>query len=353
MTGSPIKNNLDELFGALNSIAPDKFPDLKKFKAEYGKDTAASRRALQRAIAPYVYAAGTKPRDKSGRTLVMNEHQPRIQVSGHVAKERQKILDHTETISDYLKAKTREIKGQGREPTTEDFNDAWNNPQVVAAIDSLASKDTWHQLTDEQKQQAIGGQVRAVGALKNNALFRLFHRTPYENNPKAQWTVSHAKDMKKAGKAGIVFSSSSQAASMLKDAMGKQGLKVGIIDGSLSASQKSDERSKFQNGEYDVLVCTDAAQTGLNLTKGKYLVHYDCPLTQKAYEQRSARIHRLKQDQDTDVFVPQLDLPEERIAWARVQRKAAIGAPLQSKAELVDDSGLAREIEQMRGLQAA
>jgi hypothetical protein len=75
---------------------------------------------------------------------------------------------------------------------------------------------------------------------------------------------------------------------------------------------------------------------------------YDVPETQKAYEQRSARIHRLKQDVDTVIHTPMLDLPEERIAWARVQRKAKTGNPLQSKAELVDDSGLASRIAQMR-----
>jgi hypothetical protein len=349
-TGSPMKNNIDEVYHALHMVAPSKFNDKAKFKAEYGANTDVSRRALQRAIAPYMYAAGTKPKDKSGRTLKMNEKQPKIPVNDHISKGRAAILEDTKTVGAYLSARTKDLKAQGVTPTTEHYNEAWNDPAVRAAVGRLASGDTWGKMTEDQQKAAIGGQIRAVGAMKMSAMNRLFHRAPFEDNPKAQWTVDKAVEMVKAGKAGAVFSKSSQAAAMLRDEMAKKGIRVGLIDGSLSSVQKDEVRSKFQSDkpEYDMLILTDAGQTGINLTRGKELIHYDCPETQKAYEQRSARIHRLKQTEDTVIHVPQLDLPEERIAWARVRRKAKTGNPLQSKAELVDDSGLSSRIAQMR-----
>jgi hypothetical protein len=361
-TGSPIKNDLSEMYAFLHSVAPDKFTDQNKFLKEYGANTQASRRALQRVIAPYSFAASTKPttetKDASGnkfkRTLRMNEFQPKVQMSEHQAGERQRILDDSSTISAYLQKRSTEVRSEGRLATTEDFAGAWDEPGVRDAINRMGSADTWGQMTEEQQKQAIGGQVRAVGALKQTAISRLFHRTEYENNPKAQYVVQMAKEqVQKSGKAGVVFSASSQAAAMLRDAMAKEGLRVGLIDGSLNAEQKGAERLKFspaQGGtpEYDILICTDCCQTGLNLTRGKFLVHYDVPLTKKAYEQRSARIHRLKQDQDTSIHTPMLDAPEERIAWARMERKGDVSSPLQSKAELIDDTGLAAEIERLR-----
>jgi hypothetical protein len=347
-TGSPMKNNIDEVYHALHMVAPSKFNDKAKFKAEYGANTDVSRRALQRAIAPYMYAAGTKPKDKSGRTLKMNEKQPKIPVNDHISKGRAAILEDTKTVGAYLSARTKDLKAQGITPTTEHYNEAWNDPAVRAAVGRLASGDTWGKMTEDQQKAAIGGQIRAVGAMKMSAMYRLFHRAPFEDNPKAQWTVDKAVEMVKAGKPGAVFSKSSQAAKMLRDEMVKKGLRVGVIDGSLSSVQKDAVRSDFVGGKYDFLVLTDAAQTGVNLVGAKELVMYDVPETQKAYEQRSARIHRLKQDVDTVIHTPMLDLPEERIAWARVQRKAKTGNPLQSKAELVDDSGLASRIAQMR-----
>jgi len=349
-TGSPIKNSLDEMYSFLHSVAPEKFNDLKSFKQQYGGDSVTSRRALQRAIAPYSYAAGTRPKDGNGRVLQMNEHQPKIAPSKEIAGERQRILDDTKTIGAYLRSRSEELKESGNaEIQSSDFNDAFNHPEVKEAIERLASPETWGKLTDEQKKEAIGGQVRAVGALKQLAFFRLFQNAPFKDNPKAQWTVDLAKKMQKEGKPGVVFSQSTKAAGMLQEAMKKQGLRVGYIDGSMNSQQKQAEQLKFQgDNAYDVLVVTDSCATGVNLTAGKYLVHFDCPQTAKNYEQRSARIHRLKQTQDTDVYVPQLDLPEERINWARVQRKGAIAQPLQSKAELLDDSGLAAEIERQR-----
>jgi hypothetical protein len=349
-TGSPMKNNIDEVYHALHMVAPSKFNDKAKFKAEYGANTDVSRRALQRAIAPYMYAAGTKPKDKSGRTLKMNEKQPKIPVNDHISKGRAAILEDTKTVGAYLSARTKDLKAQGITPTTEHYNEAWNDPAVRAAVGRLASGDTWGKMTEDQQKAAIGGQIRAVGAMKMSAMYRLFHLTPFEQNEKAQWTVNQAKENLKKGKPGIIFTKSSRAAKMLMDEMAKQGIKVGLIDGSLSSTQKDEVRGKFQsaNPEYNYLVLTDAAQTGLNLTAAKSVLHYDCPDTNKAKEQRDARSLRLKQTEDVEVYVPGYDVPEERISLARVQRKAKTGNPLQSKAELVDDSGLASRIAQMR-----
>ncbi|MGL5060515.1 MAG: helicase-related protein [Microcoleus sp.] len=344
-TGDPLKNDLSEVYNFLHSVAPDKFNDQAKFLAEY----SGNRRALQRAVAPYSYAFSTKPQSKDGRVLRMNEEQPKIAANEYIGKGRQQILDDIKVLSDWQsqhREKLKEAKGETYQPTTEDFNAAWESPEVRAAIDRLGSDDTWGSFDDTQKQAAIGGQIRALGGLKRTAMWRLYHRAPFEQNPKAQWTVDHAvEQVKKTGEAGVVFSSSSQAAEMLVEQMQKRGLKVGYIHGGLSADQKTSERVKFQDkGEYDVLVCTDAAQTGLNLTRGKWLTHYDVPLTDKAYGQRSARIHRLKQDQDTRVFVPMIDSPEEKIAYARMKRKATIGNPVKAKAEMLDDSGLAARL---------
>lgn len=340
-TGDPLKNDLSEAFNFLHSVAPDKFNDQAKFLAEY----SGNRRALQRAMAPYSYAASTKPQ-VGKNVLRMREEQPKIPANEHVSQGRQKILDDIKILSDWQtqhRATLKETHGEKYQPTTQDFNAAWDVPEVRAAIDRLGSEDTWGAMDETQKQAAIGGQIRALGGLKRTAMSRLFHRAPYEQNPKAQWTVEHAvEQVQKHGEAGVVFSSSSQAAEMLVQQMQRKGLKVGYIHGGLSAEGKTAERVKFQDkGEYDVLVCTDAAQTGLNLTRGKWLTHYDVPLTDKAYGQRSARIHRLKQDQDTRIYTPMLDTPEEKIAYARMKRKASIGNPLKAKAEMLDDSGLA------------
>jgi Helicase conserved C-terminal domain/Type III restriction enzyme, res subunit len=343
-TGTPLKNDPSEVYSFLHRVDPEKFNDRAAFLREYGSEGA--RRSLQRVIAPYVYSSSTKPRAKDGRTLQMKEEQPKVAISEYQSKERQRILNDYRVVADYYAAKRRE---HGADISREHLADAWDNVPVREAIDRLSSEDTYKNLPEDQKKEQIAGQVMGGAGIKEKALNRLYHRSPYEHNPKMQQTVKIAKEMVGQGKAGVVFSASSQAAAQLKEQMAKQGIRVGLIDGSMSAEQKTAERLKFspaegQKAEYDVLVCTDACQTGLNLQRGKFLVHFDIPQTQKAYDQRSARIHRFRQTEDTTVITPQLDVPEEAIAWARMGRKGRSGAVFQAKAELLDDTGLAGEI---------
>jgi hypothetical protein len=49
-----------------------------------------------------------------------------------------------------------------------------------------------------------------------------------------------------------------------------------------------------------------------------------------------------------EILTPVLDSPEERIAWARKERKGQEGSVFQQRSELLDDSGLAGEIEKLR-----
>ncbi len=358
-TGDMIKNSLSECYSFLHSMAPDKFNDMNKFMAEYAGNTAASKRALQRAIAPYSFAASTKPQDGDGRTLKMNEYQPVVKANEKIAAARQEILDKMKVISEWQtghREKLKEQHGANYQPTTEDFNVAWDNPEVRAAIDHLGSNETWHKLDDKGKQDAIGGQVRAMGGLKKQALFRLYHLTPYEDNPKMQWTVDHAiKKFKEEGKPGIVFSGSSVAAEMMVKEFEKKGMRVAYIHGGLDGKGKDIQRLKFQSDkpEADILICTNAARTGVNLTRGKVLYHYDVPDTQEKYAQRSARIYRLKQSVDTEIYTPMLDAPEEKMSWARMERKGEMAKPIKARAERIDDTGVSRKIREARAAKAA
>ena len=88
----------------------------------------------------------------------MREYQPKIAASEHIAKERQRILDDVQILSDWQSKRREELKAEKGEdylPSTEDFNTAWDDPTVRAAIDRLGSEDTWHSMTDQEKQKVI------------------------------------------------------------------------------------------------------------------------------------------------------------------------------------------------------
>lgn len=370
-TGTAMKNDASEIGDFLQKVGAPEAADMGAFMARYGKNTGANRRALQRIMAKYSYAIAVKPTTKDGQELGMRHEKPRIPLSDHQKNGRQTLLGHYETVRQWKQknlqaAMAAKVERGDRSPLNgADLAHAWDDPAVREAIAALAPDD-YANMGEDAKREAIGGQILGASAMKFTALNRLYHRAPYEHNAKAQHTVKMAQDMVKAGKPGVIFSASSEAAAMLRDEMAKQGIRVGLIDGSMSAEQKSKERLRFSPGagvdpEVDILIATDAAQTGLNLQRGKFLAHFDVPLTQKAWDQRSARIYRRGQTEDVEVHTLMADAPEDEIALARMERKGTESEIFQGHdatrghSEVLDDSGLAGAIAQHRAalLQAA
>jgi hypothetical protein len=364
-TGTPNKNDVSEIGDFLQKIGAPEAEDMGAFMARYGKNTEANQRALQRIMGKYSYAIAVKPQTADGQELQMKHEKPRIPLTDYQKTQRQDLLNHYETIRQW---KARELpkvmaakaqKGDQSPLNGADLAHAFEDEGVRSAIAALAPDD-YHGMSDEDKAAAIGGQVIGASAMKYTALNRLYHNAPYEHNAKAQHAVKTAVDMVQQGKPTVIFAASSQAATMLREQLAKEGQRVGYIDGTMSSEQKSKERLRFSPGkgvepETDILVVTDSCQTGLNLQRGKALLHFDVPITQKAFDQRSARIYRRGQTEDVEVQTLMADAPEDEIALARMDKKGRESRIFQGHdetlghSEVIDDSGLAGRISQMRG----
>lgn len=351
-TGTPQKNDLSEIYSFLRRVDPERAGSREQFLKQYGQNVPGSERALQRLLAPYTHVVDLPPVDKStGRKIEANSSQPVIPLSEQQAQQRQEIKSAYEVVRGFY---SEVVKGMGgRPPTPEDFAHAYEDPAVRAAVEKLGSPLTYGKKDEGGKKAAIGGMVMGAAGLRDTALFRAYHLAPYENNPKAQWTVEEAVKRHKDGIPGVVFAARTEAARDIVSQLQKRGVRVGFIHGGLNPEQKEQEKLRFnpakgQPREVDVLVCTDAAQTGMNAQAGKWMIQYDIPYTAKAWEQRAKRIYRRGQDQDVEILTPMLDSPEERIAWARKERKGSQGSAFQMRSELLDDTGLAGEIERHR-----
>lgn len=78
---------------------------------------------------------------------------------------------------------------------------------------------------------------------------------------------------------------------LIKPELEKLGKKVGVIDGSVSQSKKFATADKFQNGEYDILLCNIiAAGTGFTLDRADTIVFLDKDFNPANNEQAQDRI---------------------------------------------------------------
>jgi superfamily II DNA/RNA helicase len=79
----------------------------------------------------------------------------------------------------------------------------------------------------------------------------------------------------------------------------RAGFTVATYHSGLSAERRWEEKQAFKRGEYQFLLCSDAARRGENLGRGSVLLHYEPPLDFDTYDQRNDRIHRLGSPHDS------------------------------------------------------
>jgi ATP-dependent RNA helicase RhlE len=90
----------------------------------------------------------------------------------------------------------------------------------------------------------------------------------------------------------LVFMRTKHRADRLARYLGQQGIKVERIHGNRSQAQRTDALSGFKSGKYRVLVATDIAARGIDVTALGHVVNFDVPAASEDYIHRIGRTAR-------------------------------------------------------------
>src|SRR5439155_7413468 len=90
----------------------------------------------------------------------------------------------------------------------------------------------------------------------------------------------------------LVFTRTKHRADRLARHLGGGGVKVERIHGNRSQSQRTEALSGFKSGKYRVLVATDIAARGIDVTALGHVVNFDVPLVPDDYIHRVGRTAR-------------------------------------------------------------
>ena len=115
----------------------------------------------------------------------------------------------------------------------------------------------------------------------------------------------------------VIFTQYRNTADMICNNLNKLYGKDGIIiDGTLSAKERTTISNRFQNGEYPFIVLTlKAGNCGLTLTNSCNLIHYDRWWNPAVENQATDRVYRIGQRNDVNIYkLVCKDTVEERIA---------------------------------------
>lgn len=318
-SGDPVKNDASEIFDLLSKMDRMRYSDRAAFMRRYGADTLASKDALRREMARYIYPSKIDPDVES------NRQESRIQLS----KGQRGSLDEL----DKHFSSARVARMQGKVDTA-----------AMKAISPTSFDDV-----PEDKHEAVARNLQDnLGILRSSAVQRVISTHP--DNPIIEDVARHAIERK--GKPGVVFAHSLEAVDMLTKRLQADGHRVVTMTGADSAKEKERKRLAFnpESGDAtaDILVASDAGATGMNIQRGQWLYQYDTPQTAMTHAQRNGRIFRTGQKNNVELTDAVPDHPEVHKARARLRTKYGLRDMMTTPLEGLDETGVAYYLKQRK-----
>ena len=140
----------------------------------------------------------------------------------------------------------------------------------------------------------------------------------------------------------IVFTRTKHRARRLALQLSKLGHRAVGLQGNMSQAQRDKAMGGFRTGHFDILVATDIAARGIDVSNVSYVINFDVPGTPEAYTHRIGRTGRSDKSGIACTFVTKEDRgwvrSTERMIGAPIPRRMVEGfvadfedAPLRSK----------------------
>ncbi len=130
--------------------------------------------------------------------------------------------------------------------------------------------------------------------------------------------------------------------------MKRQGYRVGALSGDVPQLKRQKLLQRFQEGQLDMLVCTDVAARGLHIPAVSHVFNYDLPQDAEDYVHRIGRTARLGAEGDAISFACDLyamSLPDietyigQRIPVANIEPELLVmPKPREQDAQFVADA---------------
>ncbi|MFC7876785.1 SNF2-related protein [Isoptericola sp. NPDC057391] len=293
ITGTPLENNLLELWAALAIVAPGLYPSMHRFKAETARlvDAAAADDD------PQVVAAGNRALARLKRRIrPLVLRRTKEQVAPELPERTERVLrvpltpDHRKVYDTHLQRERQRLLG-----LLEDF-DA-NRVAIFRSLTTLRRLALDASLLDD----AYAG----VGSAKLDVV------------------TDELTEIAAEGHRALVFSQFTSFLRRVEQRCAAAGLPVVYLDG--ATRRRADVVRAFKDGDAPVfLISLKAGGVGLNLTEADYVYLLDPWWNPAAEAQAVDRTHRIGQTRNVVVtrLVAQDTIEEKVMALAR--RKAAL-----------------------------
>jgi ATP-dependent RNA helicase RhlE len=172
---------------------------------------------------------------------------------------------------------------------------------MPSAINELAREVLYQPITVEVGHSAPATSVQQVlfpvsQHLKSELLVKILHKTQIDSV--------------------LVFTRTKRGAKQVALKLEQAGFRVASLQGNLSQSRRLSAMNGFRDGSLQVLVATDIAARGIDVTSISHVINYDMPSTVEAYIHRIGRTGRAERVGEAYT----LTLPEDDLLVRKVER---------------------------------
>ncbi len=127
----------------------------------------------------------------------------------------------------------------------------------------------------------------------------------------------------------LVFTRTKHRTERVAQHLQKAGFRATSLQGNMSQSARQASLAGFRSGRYKILVATDIAARGIDISRISHVINYDMPESTDAYTHRIGRTGRVDRSGDAATFVTGADEAMvrdlERVLRATVERRTIRG----------------------------
>uniref|UniRef100_A0A673INQ8 Proliferation-associated SNF2-like protein n=1 Tax=Sinocyclocheilus rhinocerous TaxID=307959 RepID=A0A673INQ8_9TELE len=340
LTGTPLQNNLSELWSLLNFLLPDVFDDLKSFESWFDISTITSDaenivanereqnilHMLHQILTPFllrrlksdvtlevppkkeivVYAPLTNKQEafymaivnKTIAKLLGQEKDVQQHLVGRPKRRTRKVVDYSESNTDsvkdlekYLEKVQKDMESQAS-PVVDVFMPV--NAQVNLKLQNilmLLKRCCNHAYLIEYPLDPATGEFKIDEQLvETSGKFLILDRM--------------LPELKKRGHKVLIFSQMTSILDILMDYCYLRGYEYSRLDGSMSYTDRDENMKKFSSDPkvFLFLLSTRAGGLGINLTAADTVIIFDSDWNPQADLQAQDRCHRIGQTKPVMVY---------------------------------------------------
>jgi ATP-dependent RNA helicase RhlE len=123
----------------------------------------------------------------------------------------------------------------------------------------------------------------------------------------------------------LIFARTKYRARNLARDLVKRKYRATALQGNMSQNQRQRAIDGFRDGKFDILVATDIAARGIDVTQITHVINFDIPNTVDAYTHRIGRTGRVDQTGEAYTFVSEADIQMVRAI------EKVLGAPIERR----------------------